>query len=201
MEEIVTIDGRQFKLTVDRPLAAQERASVIADIRKQTCGTCGPRVANMGNDWQYGGIQSLVPTCTASTKASGQTITLETAPNGGVGPYTVRFWRKAGGTGGAYSMVGTTKTPVVEASTVTETITLVDADLAGATGDTTAGTPTTGPTGAITEPGGSGAPLASAKIRVATTTTDSCPTGSQYCVEYCDVNLACVAPTCNFVVT
>src|SRR3990167_835081 len=129
----------------------------------------------------------MAPTCTTSTKASGQTISLAAAPNGGVGPYTVRFWRKAGGTGGTYSLVGTTKTSVTEATTVTESITLVDADLASATGDTTAGTPTTGPTGAITDPFGGGAPLSAAKIRVATTTTDSCPTGAQYCIENCDV--------------
>ena len=203
MEEIVTIDGRQFKLTVDRPLTAQEKAQTIAQIRQQTgCGTCGqPSVRSMDPNWGYGGIYSLTPTCTASTKASGQTINLATAPDGGVGPYTVRFWRKAGGTGGTYSMVGTTKTSVTEAFTVTDSIALVDADLAAATGDTTAGIPITGVSGIISDPFGGTAALSAARIRVATTTTDSCPAGAQYCVEYCDVNLACVAPTCNFVVT
>lgn len=56
MEEIITVDGRQFKLSADRPLTVQEKAQTIAEIRKQTgCGTCGPKVSKMGNDWQYGG--------------------------------------------------------------------------------------------------------------------------------------------------
>ncbi len=56
MEEIITLDGKQFKLTTDRPLTAEQKEQVIAEIRKQTgCGTCGPKVSKMGNDWQYGG--------------------------------------------------------------------------------------------------------------------------------------------------
>ncbi len=198
MEEIITLDGRQFKLTTDRPLTALERAQTIAEIRKQTgCSSCNqPRT--MSSEY---GIYSMTPTCTASTKASGQTITLAAAPDGGVGPYTVRFWRKAGGTGGTYSLVGTTKNSVTEATTVTESITLNDFDISSATGDTTAGAPTVNTAGTISDPFGGTAALANGKIRVATTTTDLCPTGIQTCVEYCDVNLACVAPTCNFVVS
>lgn len=33
MEEIVTVDGRRFKLTTDRPLTASEKERAIADIR------------------------------------------------------------------------------------------------------------------------------------------------------------------------
>src|SRR3990167_10095345 len=99
MEEIITLDGRQFKLTVDRPLNATERAQVLSEIRKQTgCGTCGPRVANMGNDWQYGGIYGLtVPqtpstgSCVTGTKKSTDPVTLSVQPTGGVGPYTAWF--------------------------------------------------------------------------------------------------------------
>lgn len=197
MEEIVTLDGRQFKLATDRPLTATERAQVLTEIRKQTgCGTCGPRTLSS----EYN-IYSMTPTCSTATKASGDTITLVAAPNGGIGPYTVRFWRKAGGTGGTYSLVGTTKTSVTEANSVTETVTLNDSDVSSATGDTTAGAPVASTAGTISDPFGGTAALANAKIRVATTTTDLCPTGIQTCVEYCDVNLACVAPTCNFVVT
>ncbi len=197
MEEIITVDGRQFKLSTDRPLTALERAQTIAQIRQQTgCSSCGPRTMSP----EYG-IYSMTPTCSTATKASGQIISLAAAPDGGIGPYTVRFWRKAGGTGGTYSLVGTTKTSVTEATTVTESITLNDFDVSSATGDTTAGAPTASTSGAITDPFGGAAPLAAAKIRVATTTTDLCPSGIQTCVEYCDVNLACVAPTCNFVVS
>lgn len=199
MEEIVTVDGRQFKLTTDRPLTALERAQTIAQIRQQTgCSSCRqPNTLSSG----FGEIYSMTPTCSTATKASGDVITLAAAPNGGIGPYTVRFWRKAGGTGGVYSLVGTTKTSVTEATTVTETITLNDFDVSSATGDTTAGAPTVSTSGTITDPFGGTATLSSGKIRVATTTTDLCPTGIQTCVEYCDVNLACVAPTCNFVVS
>ena len=202
MEEIITLDGRQFKLTVDRPLTTTEKAQVLSEIRKQTgCGTCGPRVANMGNDWQYGGIRSLVPTCTTSTKASGDAVSLQAGPTGGVGSYHVRFFRKPNAAGAmAYGELGSVRT-VAEGSTTGTSFTLYDTDLVAASGDTLAGTPTASTTGAITDPGDAGAPLANAKIRVATTTYDSCPTGPQTCVEFCDVNLACVAPTCNFVVT
>jgi hypothetical protein len=202
MEEIITVDGRQFKLSTDRPLTAHEKAQTIAEIRKQTgCSTCGPRVANMGDDWQYGGIRSLAPTCVTGTKASGEVVTLSASPSGAVGPYYVRFWRKPNAAGAmAYGELGSART-VSEGSSTSTNFTLYDTDLVAASGDTTAGTPTTGATGAITDPYGAGAAIATGKIRVATTTYDSCPTGAQSCVEYCDINLACVAPTCNFVVT
>lgn len=199
MEEIITVDGRQFKLSADRPLTVQEKAQTIAEIRKQTgCGTCGPKIANMGNDWQYGGIRGLAPNCVTATKSSGDTITLATTPSGAIGPYRVRFFRKSAP--GAYSELGSVRT-ITELSSTSTTITLIDADFTGAVGDTTAGVPTTGATGAITDPEDTSLALVAGKIRVATTTYDSCPTGAQSCVEYCDINLACVAPTCNFVVS
>jgi hypothetical protein len=134
------------------------------------------------------------------TKYSGNTINLASTPDGGIGPYTVRFWRKAGGAAGIYSLVGTTKYSVTEATTVTESIVLNDFDVSSATGDTIAGVPISDTVGIITDPFGGGAPLAPAKIRVATTVADLCPSGSQICISYCDVTLGCVAPTCNFTV-
>lgn len=196
MEEIVTVDGHQFRLTVDRPLTATERAQVLADIRKQTgCSSCHqPRTLG-------GGIYSLAKTCPAGTKASGEAINLQEGPTGGVGPYYVRFWRKPSAAGTmVYSEIGGTRT-VAEGSTTGASFTLYDTDLVAASGDTLAGTPTTNASGVIADPGGGTAPLATGKIRVASTTYDSCPTGAQTCIEYCDVNLACVAPTCNFVVS
>ena len=70
MEEIVTVDGRQFKLSVDRPLTATEKAQVLTEIRKQTgCGTCGPaRTMTAG----FADIQSML-TCFGGTKSSGRT--------------------------------------------------------------------------------------------------------------------------------
>jgi len=198
MEEIITVDGRQFKLSTDRPLTAIEKAQTIEQIRKQTgCGTCNqPRT--MSNDWQYGGIQNLAPTCVTSTKSSGDTVTLSVAPSGAIGPYRVRFFRKSAP--GGYSEIWSVQT-IAEGTSSSTSFVLGDADFTGAVGDSTAGIPTTGATGAITDPENSSLLLSAGKIRVATTTYDSCPTGAQSCVEYCDINLACVAPTCNFVVT
>lgn len=203
MEEIVTIDGRQFKLTSDRPLTASEKAQAIADIRKQTgCGTCGSgRPLSLG-DWQYGGIKSLAACPGLPLKASGDTIGLSALPSGGAEPYTVRFFRKS--VAGAYTAVGAAQPGIMEAGpAATGSIALTDADIAGATGDATAGTPTTGTTGAIVDPQDSTSPLAPANIRVAATAVDSCPVpaGPAFCVQWCDVALTCPAPTCNFIVT
>lgn len=200
MEETITLDGRQFKLSYDRPLTAEQRAQTIAQIRQQTgCGGgCGqPKTLS---DWGYGGFGSIqaMATCATGTKASGETITLTSTPAGAIGPYYVRFWRKSAP--GAFTELGSLRT-VTEGNTTSTGITLADTDFTGAVGDTTAGTPTTGANGAITDPEDTGAALSAGKIRVATTVYDSCPTGAQSCVEYCDVNLACIAPTCNFVVS
>jgi hypothetical protein len=146
----------------------------------------------------YGAPQA--PVSCGETKYSGDTINLAAEPDGGIGPYTVRFWKKAGGTGGTYSLVGTTHSSVTEATTVTESIVLNDFDVSSATGDTTAGAPVSDDVGIITDPFGGGAALAVSKIRVATTVADSCPIGPEICLSYCDVTLGCVAPTCNFVV-
>ena len=203
MEEIVTLDGRQFKLTVDRPLTATEKAQVLTEIRKQTgCGTCGPRTMSTG----FANIQSML-TCFAGTKSSGDTITLSASPGGAAGvvsPYYVRFWRKSAP--GAYTELGTVRT-VTEGGSTSTSIALVDTDIIGAVGDATAvaptavysGAKTTGFTIADAEGGATG--FGAGIIRVAVTTGDSCPTGPLGCVEMCDITLACVAPTCNFVVT
>jgi hypothetical protein len=187
MEEIITVDGRQFKLSTDRPLTAQEKAQTLAEIRKQTgCGTCGPKVAKMGNDWQYGGQIKNLQTCPPGTKGEGDTVVLNCSPTGGTGPYTVTYYKKVG---------PAAETTFLAAHTVPEggpdpsavgsrTDTIMDVDIAGATGDPAA-TPA----------------LANATIRYRMSITDSCPTGALTCTEYCDVALTCAAPTCNFVVT
>lgn len=156
-----------------------------------TCGSVDVQAA-------YGAPQQ--PIGCGSTKYSGNTINLQATPNDGVGPYVVRFWKKAGGTGGTYSLVGSTHSPVTEGNAVTESFVLNDFDVSSATGDTTAGAPTSDNVGIIIEPFGGGASLAPAKIRVATTVADSCPIGPKICISYCDVTLGCVAPTCNFTV-
>ncbi len=146
----------------------------------------------------YGAPQA--PISCGATKYSGDTINLSAHPDSGIGPYTVRFWKKVGGTGGTYSIVGTVKSPVTEATTVTESILLNDFDVSSATGDITAGAPTSDTVGIIIDPFGGGSPLGTGKIRVATTVADSCPLGPKICISYCDVTLGCAAPTCNFTV-
>lgn len=136
--------------------------------------------------------------CTGTPKYSGDSILLETTPNGGVGPYYVRFWRKS--SPGPYTELGTVNT-TVEGNTASYNIGLVDADVAGAVGDPNAGIPLNDTTGNITDPEDGTDVLSSGKIRVATTIYDSCPTTPKTCLSYCDVSLACVAPVCNFIVT
>jgi hypothetical protein len=54
MEELITLDGKQFKLMSDYPLTAFERQQTISDIRKQSgCSSCN-KTQSLGN-----GIQSL----------------------------------------------------------------------------------------------------------------------------------------------
>lgn len=218
MEEIVTVDGRQFKLTVDRPLTATERAQTLAEIRKQTgCGTCGqPRTANLGSDWQYGGIYGLtVPqtpstgSCPVGTKKSGDAVTLSVDPTGGVGPYTAWFYLKHSatetGTLITTARLGAATNPITsstEGITVSRTYTLDDADVAAATGDGAATTPIDVDSGGVLSFSTAVITLSSATLRFITAIRDSCAGGSGpgTCVQWCDVSLACIAPTCNFVV-
>lgn len=207
MEEIVTIDGHQFKLTVDRPLTAQEKAQVIAQIRAQTgCSTCGPRGGIATPSWNYGGMSSLaVPagttaatttaTCPAN-KQSGSSVTLQATPAGGIGPYTATFYRQVAGTAASLS----TASPITEGNTATYTYTITDADVSAAA---ISGTIT------IAVPGGGGVgaefgPLSAGYIRFSNIVTDSCAAGAGgpgWCAQYCDVAIVCIPPTCGFVVS
>ncbi len=223
MEEMITVDGRQFKLSTDRPLTAQEKVHTIAEIRKQTgCSTCGPKVAKMGNDWQYGGrIKSMAACADVSAKGSGpddDPIGLEASPDEGVAPYTVRFYIKRNAeayilmeTGVGDPALGTVEgdnTQIVAADGETTTsfsYKLIDSDVVAATGHATADIPTTNTTGAVIDSAtGSTAPLAAGNVRVAVTTVDSCvpaAEGPKFCIEWCDIAITCIPPTCNFVVT
>jgi hypothetical protein len=208
MEEIITLDGRQFKLTVDRPLNATERAQVLTEIRKQTgCGTCNqPRTLSTGGVYSlpFGNDGAGTYSGTGS-KGSGSTMTLKATPNGGVGPYDVRFWRS---NDGATIINDGIVTPAymasAEGTTVSTTYQIVDADVAAATGNTAATSPTTVAvdTGVITL-GGAAATLSTGSIRFYTSVVDSCKgsAGQGTCAQYVDVALACIAPTCSFVVT
>ena len=197
MEEIVTVDGKQFRLTTDRPLTALERQQTIEQIKQQTgCSTCHqPRTMS-----DYSGIYSMADSCRTAPYSEGSTVSLVAGPLGGTGPYNVRFWRKPNASGGmTYSELGTTQT-CAEGATVGTSFVLYDTDFVAASGQSTATIPITSTSGAISE-GSTTVSLAAGKIRVATTIYDSCPTTPQTCVTYCDINLVCAAPTCNFVVS
>lgn len=200
MEEIITVDGRQFKLTTDRPLTAEQKAQTIAEIRKQTgCGTCGTR--SLDPNWGYGGIRTLAPSCGVTQVSGGQAITLNAAPMAGTALYTVTFHKQLGCT---VSQIGTTQTGIAEATTSTVptttpyTYTILDSDIvaSGAACTLTPAIP-----GAITGSTLTVPAKAANTFRVITYTTDSCPTGARECVEYCDMAVVCPAPTCNFIVT
>ena len=200
MEEIVTVGGKQFKLTTDRPLTALERRQTIEQIQRQTgCSSCGPRTMSAG--FGDGNIYGLADSCTASTKASGDTITLSAAPDTGVAPYFVRFWRKPTSAGAmAWEELGGTRTVLTDGATTGTSFTLYDLDVASADGHTAAAVLLTDTEGTLTE-GTTAFTLSAGIIRVATTVYDSCPVTPMTCVTSCDVSLACIAPTCNFVVT
>lgn len=207
MEEIITLDGKQFKLTTDRPLTALERAQTIDQIRRQTgCSTCHqPRALSTGGVYTLPFGNDGAGTNSAVGKGSGSTVTLSATPLGGVANYDIRFWKSIDGISlnqtdiSNADHLGTT-----EGTPVTATYLLTDIDVAGASGNSSAGSPTvvnTG-TGAITL-AGSAAALAAGAVRFYTSIVDSClgSGGRGTCAQYVDVALACIAPTCNFVVT
>jgi hypothetical protein len=50
MEEIITLDGKQFKLMSNRPLTSLERQQAILDIRKQSgCSSCNKTKSLINN--------------------------------------------------------------------------------------------------------------------------------------------------------
>lgn len=209
MEEIVTLDGRQFKLATDRPLTATERAQVLTEIRKQTgCSTCHqPRTLSTGGVGIYSlpfGNDGAGTYSGTGSKGSGSTMTLAATPTGGVGPYDVRFWRaNDGATIISAGIVNQEYLGSAEGTTVSGTYTIVDADVAAATGNTaaTAATAVNVTTGVITL-GGAAATLSTGSIRFYTSVVDSCKgsAGQGTCAQYVDVALVCIAPTCSFVV-
>lgn len=147
----------------------------------------------------YGAPQAPGGTGCTSTKYSGNSINLAASPNGAVGPYHVRFWRKPNVSGVmTWGEIGAVRN-VSEGSSTSTSFTLYDTDLVAASGQSGALTPDVDTAGNISESGVTVA-LAVGKIRVATTVYDSCPITPMTCLSYCDVTLGCVAPTCNFTV-
>jgi len=219
MEEIVIVEGKQFKLTTDRPLTAEQKAQTIAEIRKQTgCGTCGPKVAKMGNDWQYGGIKSLTLSCPASgasggsaatAKASGGTVTMSAIPTQGVAPYSLIYRKTPAGsyTDGDAGATETISRAVLAAPGAPYIdpagMTTPGADTTGVYGNILEGSTVTriytligaDINGATSKTSGEGA-----TIIFASTITDSCATPAT-CTNFCKIFVACPTPTCDFTVT
>lgn len=209
MEEIINIDGRQFKLLTDRTLTAEQKTQTIAEIRKQTgCSTCAPKIARIGNDWQYGGrVASMAgpATCTKTEASStiGDVVTLAATPNLGTAPYTVKFLGQFGaapvalaaGTGG-YGLIGTNpQTGLIDGQTTTTvTYQITDAQIVASAG----GAPD------ATDVDGSGIDVIAGDtntVRFLVHISDSCPTGALHCLDYCDLGIVCAIPTCSFVVS
>lgn len=210
MEEIITLDGKQFKLTTDVPLTAEQKVQTIAEIRKQTgCGTCGQPSARMGIDWQYGGVKSMAPntpTCPISTapggsaataKLAGSTVAMVATPVQGVAPYSVEFFMSA-----ANNM-----TDSVAAATAVHIPGLGEGgDRLGAVNPATGvteGTPTTR-TLTLTTTDLNGATKKGSDlgptILFGSIITDSCTTPAT-CANYCKIYVGCVEPICDFTVS
>lgn len=79
MEEIIDIDGRQFKLMTDYPLTMEQKAQAIAEIRRQPeCG-CSDKMANLGEIYTLPG-----PVCTTITMRAPANISVSDITIGGV---------------------------------------------------------------------------------------------------------------------
>jgi hypothetical protein len=213
MEEIITVDGRQFKLSTDRPLTAEQKTQTIAEIRKQTgCGTCGkpatagrtPNIRNMGNRAGIATLQDCQK-ATVSGNPPDDIVTLAASPDEGTAPYNVRFLIQVGGLNagaprllslgdGALSGDDEQTVDVDGGTTTAVTYTVNDTEIVGSG--------TAPPAVADVDTSGIPVPLGSANsMRFIVHTTDSCPTANQHCIEYCDLTVECPTPSCNFVVS
>lgn len=203
MEEIVTVDGRQFKLTVDRPLTAQEKAQVLTEIRKQTgCGTCGQNViANMSS---YGSIYSMAPVCVTTPKGTTDIITLAAAPMVGTGPYKATFLKSPG----TSTVTDGSDAATIAAGRLTFTLpagTTTNPTAKNVPEATAATVPTVSATYALDDVDVAGARArgldVTASVIFRVDIEDSCPTGVKTCSEICKVFVTCPVPTCNFIVS
>ncbi len=222
MEEILTVDGKQFKLITDVPLTAEQKAQTIAEIRKQTgCGTCGqPRYSGMAS--AGGRMVTMAPgySCPApgasgsstNPKSSTNTVGLASAPMVGTAPYTVEFLRNPTNNSGEADIDASDSIPFARIPgtyknyTTTLTVATTANPQLNVAEATAAGTPTISVTYTLDD-----FDIANyARVRGADTIpsilfrvslTDSCPTGAQTCSEICKIFVTCPTPTCNFTVT
>lgn len=201
MEETITVDGKQFILTADIPLTAEQKAQTIAEIRKQTgCDKCGSK-----SDWQHEEKIAAMQTCTKTITSSNieDVVTLVATPDRGTAPYTVTFLGQFGAapvvlaTGTSpYGLTGTNPQTGLPNGQITSSVTyqITDAQIIASAGGPPVATDVNG--SGINVPAG-----AANTIRFLVHTSDSCPTGAKHCVEYCDLGIVCAVPTCSFTVT
>lgn len=202
MEEIITINEQQYKLLYYQPLTSGQRSKIIEQLKilyvPKGCIRMRESliIRQMSSQQIYGNLMVLTSSCPGGTKQKGGTISLNAAPMGGIAPYTVMYYKKIGTA--APTQIGTTATGVSEAtnsttpSTTTQTYTILNDDVKNSTGDVTSN-PAASPYVSTA--------LASGYLRIITQITDSCPTGSQSSIEFCDISLSCVSPTCNLIIT
>lgn len=142
--------------------------------------TIVPRIENLSIICQDVVIESApgapqAPIGCPTIKYSGETVTLQSTPTGGIGPYIVTF--KKNGVTIDISRLGGLSNPITgapEGVQITRVYTLNDLDISSAS------------TGNITF---------SVEI------SDSCPTGPMTCSSECVIPVGCLAPVCNFTVT
>ena len=123
---------------------------------------------------------SMYPSCISTPKYSGDPVILRATPRDGIGPYLVEFYKDEVPVpiGRLTSPLVITTNPttksIVENTLVGGTYILDDIDVANAVGG---------------------------RINFSVYIEDSCPTGPMNCGSTCTINIGCVAPVCNFVVT
>ena len=204
MEEYVIVDAIKYKLSYSYPLTLEQRNDTIEQIRKlygrdKYTSIHENSLMLLATEFPMQKLSStmhiLAPSCAAGSKQKGGTISLNAAPMGGISPYTVTYYKKIGINAplsiGSQNLVPEATDPALPTTIATHYITTND-DIRYATGDPTPN-PTQSPYVST--------PLAGGKIRLIIQTIDSCPTGGQTCIEYCDIQLVCEAPVCNFVTT
>lgn len=202
MEEIIAINNQQYKLFSNQPLTSEHISKAIEQLKilyvPRGCVRMRESfsIQQMSSQQIFGNLMILTSSCPGGTKQKGGTISLNAAPMGGIAPYTVMYYKKIGTSSPV--QIGTTATGVSEAtnsttpSTTTQTYTILNDDVKNSTGDVTPN-PAASPYVSAT--------LSSGYLRIITQITDSCPTGSQNSIEFCDVSLSCAAPTCNLIIT
>ena len=204
MEEYVIVEDIEYKLSYSHPPTLEQRNDVIEQIRKlygrdKYTSTHENSLLWLSSEFPIQKLSStmhiLAPSCIAGSKQKGGTISLNSAPMGGISPYTVTYYKKIGTNApvsiGSQSSVSEAIDPTTPTTTTINYI-IINDDIRYSIGDP-APNPAQSPYVS--------APLVIGKIRLIIQTIDSCPTGGQTCIEYCDIQLVCETPICNFIIT